>query len=429
MASKVRAAVPALAAAALLVAGCGDSKPLRHTVTSQVKVEPVATPAPDDAAQLQKLLDARAESIQRGDAVALQRTSTGAAQQRRDRLEAAAAKPLPLSGLKLSARTTDVTGNRAVVGVLTTYAFKGIDTPYYKRSRVTAVRTAAGWRVVSEQARGVEAPWEVGRYTPRYSPHFVALAPRGLNVGSLMTDLEEGRAEMRRALPGVAPPARLLVLVSRGTGETRALTRDVRTLGSLTALAEARLGYYGPALRVNRISGQRVLVLWRQYGQRSTKERRLVIAHELTHAALARRTGGRVPPWLVEGIAMYASHDQRAAEAGALLSGAVLEDTSQQRAAKRALSLTALARPNALERLKPIPLSVAYSYASAAAYAIAAKHGRAGLLRLYDAFDDQSIRGRLGGRLEDGVMRMALHESLSQVQGETDAFARAHAAR
>jgi hypothetical protein len=79
--------------------------------------------------------------------------------------------------------------------------------------------------------------------------------------------------------------------------------------------------------------------------------------------------------------------------------------------------------------LKPIPLSVAYSYASAAAYAIAAKHGRAGLLRLYDAFDDQSIRGRLGGRLEDGVMRMALHESLSQVQGETDAFARAHTAR
>src|SRR3954451_19467223 len=94
MASKVRAAVPALAAAALLVAGWGGSKPLRHTVTSQVKVEPVATPAPDDATQLQKLLDARAESIQRGDAVALQRTSTEDVQQAGDRLEAAGVQPL-----------------------------------------------------------------------------------------------------------------------------------------------------------------------------------------------------------------------------------------------------------------------------------------------------------------------------------------------
>src|SRR3954447_25573 len=296
MVSAAWRAVRALAVAGLLVAGCGDSKPRAHTATAQAEAEPGASRAPDHAGHLQRLRAARPASTRRGDAAALQRTSPGAAQQRRDRLEAAAAKPLPLSGLELTARTTNVTGQRAVIGVLTTYTFEGVDTPYYKRSRVTAVRTKAGWRVVSELPLGVEAPWELGRYTPRYSPHFVALAPQGLKVGSLMTDLERGRAVMQRALPGVKPPARLLVLVSRDARETRALTRDVRTLGSLTALAEARLSYRGPARRVNRISGQRVLVLWRDYGQRSPKGLRRGIGHEPTHRPLTPPPGRPGPP-------------------------------------------------------------------------------------------------------------------------------------
>jgi hypothetical protein len=163
-----------------------------------------------------------------------------------------------------------------------------------------------------------------------------------------MGDLEAGRARMEHALPGVRPPRRVLVLVTRGDPDTRALTHDVRTPGSLTALAEARVSTGGPARRVTGISGQRVLVLWRSFGRRSTQERRMVIAHELTHAALARQTSGRTPAWLVEGTAMYASGDQRAGEAGALLSGAQLVDASQQAAARRTLSLAALAKPDAM---------------------------------------------------------------------------------
>jgi hypothetical protein len=90
---------------------------------------------------------------------------------------------------------------------------------------------------------------------------------------------------------------------------------------------------------------------------------------------------------------MYASGDQRAANAGALLAGARLKVASQQGAAERELSLARLARPNAMSRLAPIPLAIAYSYASAAAYAIAEKHGRSALLRLYDAFNDERIHG------------------------------------
>jgi hypothetical protein len=415
----------AIAVVVLAVAGCGGS---HHHPKAKAKAKAPAQAghAPDASAQLTSLLDTRAAAIRSGDTAKLLGTSIGA-QRRRDRRAAIAAKSLPLSAVSISAKATDIGTDRAVIDAQTAYAFTGVGSHFVKRSRITAVRTRAGWRVRRDRGLGVKAPWELGRYTARNSAHFLALAPRGLRVSGLMTDLERGRAQMHRALPGVPPPGRLLVVVARGNEDTRALTRDVRTLGSLTALAEARVVTGGPALRVKAVSGQRVLVLWRSYGSRPAAERRMVIAHELTHAALARRTTGRTPAWLVEGIAMYASGDQRAAEAGALLSGARLTVASQQRPAERMLSLARLARPDALTMLGAIPLSVAYSYASAAAYAIAAKHGRSGLLRLYQAFNDESIRGRAGHRLDDRVMRHALHESLDQVKADADAFARAHA--
>jgi hypothetical protein len=80
-----------------------------------------------------------------------------------------------------------------------------------------------------------------------------------------------------------------------------------------------------------------------------------------------------------------------------------------------------------MNRLSTIPLAVAYSFSSAAAYAIAEKHGRAGLLRLYKAFNDESIHGHAGARLDNRIVRHALHESLSSVQADAEAFARAHA--
>jgi hypothetical protein len=242
-----------------------------------------------------------------------------------------------------------------------------------------------------------------------------------------MSDLEHGRTEQHRGLPSARPPGRMLVLVTRGVSDARALTRDVRALGSLTAMAEAEVTFRGPARRVSLLSGQRIVVFWRSYGGRPTHEKRMVMAHELTHAALARRTTGRTPAWVVEGIAMYASGDQRAGDAGALLSGARLKDASAQPAAERAMKLADLAKPRAMNRLSAIPLAVAYSFSSAAAYAIAEKHGRAGLLRLYKAFNDESIHGHAGAKLDNRVIHHALHESLSSVQAEAEAFARAHA--
>jgi hypothetical protein len=412
-------------AAAALVAGCGGHSRPAAAKTAAPKAKPSSRPL-SDAEQLRALLEQRAAATRDGDFNMLELTSTGR-ERRRDRRIAAAAGLLPIGQLTMTPQTTKVDGSRAVLRVQTVYSFSGVRSLFVKYSRLTARRTSHGWRFTGDRALGVRAPWELGRYMVRRSPHFLALAPHGLHVPHLMSDLEHGRSEQRRGLPSAKPPARMLVLVTRGTSDARALTRDVRALGSLTAMAEAEVTFHGPARRVSLLSGQRIVVFWRSYGARPTQERRMVIAHELTHAALARRTTGRTPAWLVEGIAMYASGDERAGNAGALLSGARLRDASQQTAVHRVLSLAHLAQPGAMNRLSTIPLAVAYSFSSAAAYAIAARHGRAGLLRLYKAFNDQSIHGRASARLDDRVLRHALHESLRSVQAEAEAFARAHA--
>ena len=146
-----------------------------------------------------------------------------------------------------------------------------------------------------------------------------------------------------------------------------------------------------------------MFVLWRSYGNRSAKERRQVIAHELTHAALAKRTGGRVPLWLSEGIAMYASGDKRAGDAGALLSGGAAPGPVQAEVGREgALARRAWPSPTRSTACRAVPLTFAYSYSSAAAYAIANKHGGAkALLRLYSAFNSAKIKGKPGRKLTD----------------------------
>ena len=225
----------------------------------------------------------------------------------------------------MTAGATEVDGDRATLRVDMVYSLRRHSTRYFKTlADDRAARRPTGWRVAARPpVRGRARAWEYTSYKARTSQHFLALAPKSLKVGSLMTDLEKGRARMKRGLPGINAPDRMLVIVARTSTDTKALTKDLHTISALVAVAEAQVSLRGPgAARSTEVSGQRVFVLWRSYGNRSAKERRMVIAHELVHAALVKRTGGRVPPWLVEGIAMYASGDKRAGDAGALLSGA-----------------------------------------------------------------------------------------------------------
>jgi hypothetical protein len=421
----------ALLSATLLVAGCGGSKPRSKSdgVAKAATTTPTPTATPQSDAQLlQGLLVERARRIENGDAEALADTSTGP-QAARDKHEANAARALKLEGVALQASSTSIEARTATAHVLTRYRFFGIDdSEFAVKSAMTFAKTPDGWRVKDDHpSQGVVAPWQLANYTVRRSPHFVALTPAGVKVDRFMKDLEAGRVTMKRGLPGVNVPERLLVVVARGNEDTKALTRDVKALGSLDAMAQSSVRETGPAKRVTSVAGQRLLVIWRWVKRESRAERRTTIAHEMTHASLVKQTSGRMPAWLVEGMALYVSNDRRYSAAGAMLSGGVLRDSSQQAAAKRVLSLTALGRPSSLQKLGSAPLSFAYSYAAAAAFAIAQKHGRKGLLRLYKAFGSTKYKGRAGRKLMDRVMRATLHESLASVQQDVDAFARAHA--
>jgi hypothetical protein len=308
------------------------------------------------------------------------------------------------------------------------YDFTDIDTFYVKTSRMTARRTPEGWRIENDRpSAGTLAPWEYTRYRARQSKHFLALAPRSLKVGSLMRDLEKGRARMKRGLPDAKPPARALVIVARSGKDAKALTKDLKTLRSLVAVAETKFNLDGPAERVTDLAGERIFVMWRSYGNRSATERQKVIAHELVHAALAKRTSGRTPPWLYEGLAMYASGDNRSGDAGALISGrGVLRDGSKQRAAESAMSLTKLSNPRAMHKMSPVSLSFAYSFSSAAAYAIAEKHGRKSLMRLLSAFNSEKVKGKGGRKLNDKVVRKVLKKSLKELETEVEQYAAAN---
>ncbi|WP_028061874.1 hypothetical protein [Candidatus Solirubrobacter pratensis] len=415
-----------MAGAALLAAGCGDKKPSVSKPTATAGKPAERPKPPGDAEQMQNLLLERSRAIQDGDVERLAATSTGS-QQVRDRRAARSAAALPLASVEIEATSTTVGKRSATMHTLTRYDFDGVDSTFAIRSSMRFIKTPAGWRVKLDRPAGIEAPWQRGAYTVRRSEHFVALTPKGLKVAGFMRDLEAGRARMKKALPGLKAPGRMLVVVSRSNSDTKALTRDVRALGTLNAIAEASVNENGPARRVTSVAGQRLLVVWRSFGRQDHAGRRRTIAHEMTHASLVRKTSGRMPVWLVEGMAMYTAGDPRYGEAGALLSGAQLRDHSQQAASKRVLSLTALGRPASMVNLASTPLAFAYSYSAAAAYAIAATHGRKGLLRLYEGFDSEEIKGRPGRKLMDRVMRKTLHQSLASVQKDVDAFARAHA--
>ena len=412
---------------ALCLAACGDnandSPPRESKTTADSEAKPKPTPPPSNAAQLDELLKVRAQALESGQVEAFLKTSTGA-QATRDRRAIAAAEDLPIETVRLTAPATEIEGDRATLRANMLYTFDRVDTTFVKTSRMTAVKTPEGWRISNDRpSAGVLAPWEYARYRARTSKNFLALAPRNLKVGSLMRDLEKGRARMRRGLPGVKVPRRVLVIVARNGNDTRALTTNLKTLRSLVAVAEAKFSVTGSAKRISRLEGERVFVLWRSYGSRSATERQKVVAHELVHVALANRTSARTPPWLYEGIALYASGDNRSGDAGALISGrGVLRDASKQSAAKAAMSLNRLSNVKALDNMSSVSLAFAYAYSSAAAYTIAAKHGRNALLRLITAYNSEKNRGS-GRKLADRVVRRTLHKSLKTLESEIDAYA------
>jgi hypothetical protein len=402
---------------ALAAAGCGGGH--AHRRATPTPTTRAAGALPSAAQQLESLLIRRAQALQAGDARGLAATSVGA-QRARDRRAARRARALRLRAVSMV--------ETAPGRIRLTYGLAGAAGTFIATRVVRAVRRAGGWRIASERPAGNRdrLPWDVATFRRHAGRHFVLLTPGHLAAPGLVTALGQGRRRLASALPGVRVPDHLAVLVAATAAQARQLTREIRGVESLAAIAEAIVRVRGPAQRVSQVAGQRLIVIWSDFARLDPVDRRRVVTHELTHAALAGRTSGRTPAWLVEGVALYASADQRADEAGALLGGRQLAGVGAagHRAAVRAASLTALAGPNAIARRTGIAQAAAYAYASTAAFAIADRFGRAGLLRLYAEFSDPAVRGP---HVQAHAIRRALHESQSALAAQIRRYALAHA--
>jgi hypothetical protein len=422
----VSARAGSLAAAALtLLAGCGggDARPdpPRPAARDAAPVNRAngASLPPSDADAVRALLGRRAAALERGDAAAYAATATGAAQRRRDRMAARRAGRAGLihpREVALTAERIDLVGDRAELRVRSSYRIRGIAGTFAAVRRVVAVRRG-GWGVRAETSRRERHPWEVGRYALARGRHFTILVPAGLPTGALVTALEGGYARIRALLPGHPLRKRSLVVVAGGPAEALALTGSIRGVGGLAAVSDSQVLETGPARRVERVASQRLIVVWPRWSALPPAARERVVTHELTHAALADTTSGRTPAWLVEGVALYVSGDRRTAAASRLVRGDLAGfSAAQASAARRALSLDALARPGAIARLRGTGQAAAYAFSSAAAFRIAERYGRARLLRLYQAFNDEALRGRPGPAVADRAVRRVLGTSTGALE-------------
>jgi hypothetical protein len=404
------AAVVALALA-LALAGCGDGGASKSGGSPARGTDPPRAPSAER--ELQRLLDRRAAALEAHRAAAYAATATGP-QRAEDRAAARNARELELRDVRFTADDIAVDGDRAVLRVRAGYRVAGVRGRFEAERRIQAAKTQNGWRVRSQTSRRQLHPWEVGPVAERRSRHFVVLAPAGLAVDELgLTGaLESGYERMRGVLSQGSLRRRYLVVVAGDARQARRMTEGIRGVASLAAISDTAVREQGAADRVVQVSSQRLLIVWPAFAALDAEGRDRVVAHELTHAALASVTSGRTPGWLVEGVALYVSGDRRVAEAAQLVTG----EAPATHDARKALTLTGLSRPDAVARLGGEGQSAAYAYSSSAAFYIAERYGRERFLDLYDAFNDEDLAGDAGPRLTDRAVRRVLRMPLLRLE-------------
>jgi hypothetical protein len=394
----------AVALAAVVVAGCGggggdDGAKATPTPTATTVSSGAEEPR-DDAADINALLRERATRLERGASIA--GTSIGR-QRARDRQAARRSRALSLEQVRFVADELQTAGERAKVEVVLSYRVRGMKRPFRTPRKVTMRRGTDGWRVTSDRPRREPLPWEVAPFAAHRTRHVVLLAPRGMDTGPLRGGLERAYREIRRDLPSRDLPPSVLVIAAADARQAERLTG--RIAAGIVAISNVSVEWGPPpAAEVERVLAQRLIVVVDRWRTQDETARQSTLVHEMTHTALDPDTSARTPPWLIEGVAMYVSNDDRSAEARARAAGLAASTR-----------LRALCRPNSIFRLGGDAQGAAYAIASAAAEAIVDRRGNRGLFRLYDAFNDSTIRGGPGAETTDRVLRRTLGMSLAQL--------------
>jgi hypothetical protein len=392
----------------LAAVGCGGGGGSTPAATSTPTPAPEQTVAaakpPDDEGALAELLRRRAAELERGAPAALAATSQGA-QRARDRQAARRARRVSLRQVKLALVEMQTSGDRATAKVLLSYRVRGMSRPFRTIRRITARKTGEEeWRVTSDRPRREPLPWEVAPFRAVRTRHVVLLVAPGVDAGPLRSGLEDAYREIRRDLPRRDLPRSVLVIAARDHRQAERLAG--RIAKGVVALANVSVEWGPPpAMRVARVLAQRMIVIDSTWRAQDAFGRQSTLVHEMTHTALDPDTSARIPPWLVEGVAMHVSNDDRTAEASARAAGA-----------GPTIRLSAISKPASIFRLRGREQAAAYAAASAAAEVIVDRHGTRGLFRLYDAFNDSKIPGRPGAKTTDRVMRRTLGLPLAELQ-------------
>jgi hypothetical protein len=406
---KLAALLAVLAAAG--VAGCGgdgdgdgDGTQAAGDKSQQELLDSIDTrprDVDDSDEEIERLLADRAAAIEQRDAKAVAATATGS-QRARDRRTMANLVRLPLGDVRLTPVELQISGRKAKMGARMRYRIKGATREFETGRRIVARKSAAGWRVVRDTSPDA-LPWEVQRYSVTRSRHIVLLTAPGVAPGELVPGLERAYRRISRDLPARDLPDRVLVLAATDGDEVGAL--GVRRLASnVVAMADVRREFEpGGALEVRRVLAQRMTLIMDRFQTMPVEERERTLAHEMVHTALGPDTSGRVPQWLVEGLALHVSREDLSAYTAAV------------EAAGQRPSLRELSRENAIGRLGADGKSAAYVIASAAAAEIADRKGNEGLFRFFEAFNDSTITGAPGPRTTDKVMRKSIGMSLREL--------------
>jgi hypothetical protein len=357
----------------LALAGCGGGRAPSPTPTPTAPAARATPAPPTDEEQIADALRRRAAALEAAPRV----------------------RALRVRDVVLDPGRITVTGRHAHTQVLEQYEIAGVRSSYQAVRRVDLIKRGGRWRIARIGGRRGLPPWEVARFTERRTRHFVVLAPESVPVDELLAALEDGYAAMRARLESGRLRKRYLVIVATDAAQARALTTQIRGLETLAAIADAAIVERGAAQAVSRVVSVRLLVVSSAFASQDPEGRRRTIAHELTHAALAGFTSGRTPAWLAEGVAMYASGDRRPAPPDP--------------------DLGKLSAPGAIARLSGDAQADAYGASSAAAFAIVDRFGSRRLLRLYDAFNDETLRGSPGRRLADRAVRRELGVGLNDL--------------
>lgn len=353
--------------AAALLAGCGG--------TAAPDPAPSAIPSPPTAEErIERTLDARARSIER---------RRGA---------------LGVRSVSSEIEGLDLRGRSARVQMRLSYRVAGVTGEFGSARTLVLRRKGQRWQVERTVGRRDAEPWEVDDYRRGRTPHFVVWTPKGVDVP--VDALEAGYARLGASLDGLR--RRYLVVIARDGERARRITGRIEGLESLTALTDTQVSVAGAAERVDAIRSQRLIIVAATFAISGPENQEQVVTHELAHAVLAPRTSARTPGWLVEGVALVLSGDDR---------------RSEYFGYRTVPTLAGLAAPDAIGRLTGRAQAVGYATASAAAFYLADTYGMDSLLELLAAFNRERLRGQAGDpELTDRALQRVLGIGIDELQ-------------